>query len=1124
MSAQKKRILRRPVSKLSLQHLEDRTVPAGTVSAVVADGILYVQGDDAGNALWVQVTGPGEVTVMPYDQTTSVNGHTAADGPDNQAVFTGVTRGYHLALGGGNDVLVVDGAQKRTSLFIDMGSGDDAVHVGHGRSTRGTTILTGPGDDYVSIGGSDLRGGTTIDTGDGSDTVNLGGGRYDRLTLAGGAGSNVLGAADIDVRRSLTVTGFTTRETLVPLVHADAAGVVVGQSTTINVAANDVAFPPLTLDLGSLVITAPPTRGTAAVGTGGSITYTNTSTAPGTDSFRYTVKASNGAVSAEGVVTITVTTIPDSTAPTATLSSTTTSPTKSTSFAFTATFNEDVTGFVASGVTVTNGSVATFTPVDARTYSFTVSPSAEGAVTARVAAGAAKDAAGNGNAASSVVSITYDATAPTVTATALTTNAASPTLSGTVDDSTATVAVAVAGQVLTATVANTTWTVSVPGVAEGSYDVTVTATDGAGNVGTATRVGGLVVDRTAPTTTLSSKVGNPTNAASFVANVTFNEDVTGFDATDVTVTNGSVSGFAAVDARTYSFTVTPTADGAVDVSLAAGAGADAAGNGSTAATLARTSDRTQPTATISTPSNQTSTSPIPFQIAFSEPVSGFVLADLAVTNGAAGSLQSVDGKTYSFVVTPAAAGVVDVTLPAGMAADAAGNSNPVSNTAAVTFSSLGINGLVTNDSTPAITGSVGDATAAINVTVAGQTFAATVTGNTWSATVPVALADGTYDISATATTGGGTDSETLTNGLVVDTTVPAVTANALSTTAADPVLTGSINDPTATVLVTVGGQTKTATITGTTWSATFAGQAEGTFTIGVTATDAAGNVGSASVPNGLVVDRTAPTVTATPLTTNSSNPALQGTVDDPTAVVVVTVAGQTKTAFVIGTAWAAVFSGVPDGTHTISVTATDAVGNVGSASLTGGLVVDRTAPTVTVNAVTTNAANPVLTGTVNDPTAKVAVTVNGQTLTATVSGSTWSVTVSAPPEGTFDVSVTATDPANNVGTASLLGALVVDRTLPVITVNPTGTGAVTGTSSDPATGVETVQVALSNGTAFWNGTAFSSGSAIYFNATTATSWATWSFPFAQAGTFTVLARARDYAGNLGETSVSVTLS
>jgi hypothetical protein len=91
----------------------------------------------------------------------------------------------------------------------------------------------------------------------------------------------------------------------------------------------------------------------------------------------------------------------------------------------TATFSENVTGFVVGDITVGNGSAGNFVAASGTVYTFDVTPSGQGAVTVDVAAGLVPDAAGNPNAAATQsVSITYDTVAPTVT---LTSTATSPT-------------------------------------------------------------------------------------------------------------------------------------------------------------------------------------------------------------------------------------------------------------------------------------------------------------------------------------------------------------------------------------------------------------------------------------------------------------------------------------------------------------------------------------------------------------------------------------------------------------------------------------------------------------------------------------------------------------------------
>ena len=198
-----------------------------------------------------------------------------------------------------------------------------------------------------------------------------------------------------------------------------------------------------------------------------------------------------------------------------------------------------------------------------------------------------------------------------------------------------------------------------------------------------------VVDNTAPTVAIS---GVPvTSSAPFTARFTFSEAVTGFVAGDITVGNGAASAFTATTAGlVYTALITPAADGAVTVDVAAGVAEDAANNGNTAATQATSIntyvvvDNTAPTVTISGVS-VTSSAPFTARFTFSEAVTGFVAGDITVGNGAASAFTATTaGLVYTALITPAADGVVTVDVAAGVAEDAANNGN----TAAIQATSI----------------------------------------------------------------------------------------------------------------------------------------------------------------------------------------------------------------------------------------------------------------------------------------------------------------------------------------------------------------------------------------------------------------------------------------------------
>ena len=103
--------------------------------------------------------------------------------------------------------------------------------------------------------------------------------------------------------------------------------------------------------------------------------------------------------------------------------------------------------------------------------------------------------------------------------------------------------------------------------------------------------------------------------------------------------------------------------------------------------------------------------------------------------------------------------------------------------------------------------------------------------------------------------------------------------------------------------------------------------------------------------------------------------------------------------------------------------------------------IDNTAPTVTVNSLTTFDTTPQLTGTISDNSASIQVTVNGNNYAATNNADgTWTLadnTISpALSGGTYEVAVTATDTVGNMGNDSTSNELAI--AIAGVTITETG--------------------------------------------------------------------------------------
>ena len=663
--------------------LEDRIVPAGNVSAFVSGGVLHIWGDSQANQVWVAGIGDNSAVVATLDGT-NINGVHVAQR------FDGILFAYDIHLQGGDDFLYVTGVSGKAGLFVDTGEGNDGVAVDNCCIGGLTVITTGNGDDTVSIGmGKEFA--STFNLGAGDDHMNIAGTEFGDVVFNGGDGDNSMGLLAIHWTRVPSTSGFdSVFRTLLPTARNDRAAASPGAPVTVNVLANDSASSGI-LDPTTVRITSQPALGTARVNPNGTITYTPSSTPEGTvDTFNYTVRNSAGAVSNEATVVLHLRSATDTVGPTPSITTTASDPTNLAEIPFTVTFDEKVTGFDQSGVVVTNGAISNFVAVDQKTFTFDIAPTTDGPVGVSVAAGAAQDAAGNDSASASKA-IQSDRTSPS---TLITTTVPNPTsvapipvtvtFSEPVNGFTASDVVATNGTVSAVAGSGASYTFSITPTAPGSVTIDVAAgvaNDAAGNPNAAATQFTIVFGQTAPSLTLTSTAGSTTNLSPIPVTATFSQAVTGFDVSDIVVTNGIASNLAGSGAI-YTFDVTPNGDGDVIVNVGSDAAIDSGGNGNTAASpLPVTFDTTPPTVLVSSSaSDPTSSTPIPFTVTFSEDVTGFGAADVLVLNGTITNFAA-SGPIYTFNVVPSGSGViVSVTVPNGAGEDLARNKSTVSNT------------------------------------------------------------------------------------------------------------------------------------------------------------------------------------------------------------------------------------------------------------------------------------------------------------------------------------------------------------------------------------------------------------------------------------------------------------
>ena len=162
----------------------------------------------------------------------------------------------------------------------------------------------------------------------------------------------------------------------------------------------------------------------------------------------------------------------------------------------------------------------------------------------------------------------------------------------------------------------------------------------------------------------------------FEVMIIFSEAVTGFERSEIAVTNGSVTDFSG-SAPTYKAEITPSKSGEVIVEVGANVVEYGVGNGNIAgAPLVLEADLERPEVTIEGPTEPVGRAAFEVTIAFSEPVEGFELEDIRVTNGTASNFTKISPQEYTVTITPEGIGEVRVEVPEDVAEDVAGNGNP----------------------------------------------------------------------------------------------------------------------------------------------------------------------------------------------------------------------------------------------------------------------------------------------------------------------------------------------------------------------------------------------------------------------------------------------------------------
>lgn len=576
------------------------------------------------------------------------------------------------------------------------------------------------------------------------------------------------------------------------------------------------------------------------------------------------------------------------------------------------------------------------------------------------------------------------------------TNQTSRTVTVTVTDGTTTITkTATSGSTYTSGTQN--WSVSITNAEVKSLkngQLTVTGSVADANSVSVTDVELPTLNLPSPVLSITDNVpGVVTGNGTVIFTFSFTEGVTGFDATDVAVANGTKGTFSTVNSSTYTLEVTPTSNsnGTMIVSVASGSAAGVnTGRGNTAASRTQdfntTAAASVPTITIDIDGLATNPTPIisgTTSLAAGAPVIVTIDPDndSTTTNSVTYSATVQSGGTWSVntsTETPDT-GVVPFEGFAKYAQITATATNAFGLSASVTgLNKPAVNTLITNTTTPTVTGTWANISGdSLTVTVNNISYTPTISGNTWSVAVTNALSTGaSYEVVATVTRSSTSKVDITSNEVTIDTTAPTVAITSITTdsgTAGDfktndttLAYTGTAENN-ATVQLTLRDSqnnlvfSTSVIASGGNWSLDRTGfpLLEGSYSLTAVGVDAAGNTATAT--RAIVVDLTGPIIAFTSgRSTNSSTPYITGTTDLPVgSTITIKVdhdndgdyaeAGTAThtTTVQAGGLWSVQATTAISGTVGVQASGTDEVGN--TTTITQPLTLNANIPVITIS-------------------------------------------------------------------------------------------------------------------------------------------------------------------------------
>ena len=624
---------------------------------------------------------------------------------------------------------------------------------------------------------------------------------------------------------------------------------------------------------------------------------------------------------------------------------------------------------------------------------------------------------------------------------------------------------------------------------DGSYPVTATATDAAGNATADATTNELTID-----TTVAAPVISPTNGAVISG--------TGEPGATVTLTDGTTTLGTATVAADGSWSFTPTTPLADGTALSA-TQTDVSGNVSSpdAETVNSAMPDVNPTnGTVITGTGKPGDT-IALTLTDGTPILG--------TNGQPISVTVASNGTWSATPqTPLVDGTVvkatDTTsgLSTTETVDAIAPATPTIDLAPASDSGVSNSDDLTNDTTPTLTGT-GEAGSTITIFDGATPVGTAVVAadGTWTATLTTPLTEGLHNLTATAIDkAGNTSDPSSLLPVTIDTTGPSAPATAPDMTAATDTgasstdnntanpkpafVIGALPAGTASAVLFVDGVAVPATYDAATGTLTPTGPiADGNHNITYAFADAAGNAGTPSPQLPITIDTTAPTAPPAPdlqAASDTGASSTDNTTSDTTPTFTVPTGQANVILLVDGAPVAATYdpatgaitpnTPLPEGTHDIAIQTVDTAGNTSPASTALPVTIDTTAPAAPTAAPDMTAATDSGTsstdnltkdstpdfniGTLPAGTTPVLLVDGAQvpaTVTTDANGNTVLTPTTALTDGAHNISYAYTDPAGNTSAASPALAVSIDTGAPAAPAAALAVASNSGLTTDNIT-------------------------------------------------------------------------